>query len=170
MHGPGTPVVQTAASQHLQDPPPLHQPTHACIFLQILLLLQILQIPLLLHAQELTLRNNPIAGSIPAKWTLPSGLEMLDLSGCQLTGTIPAGWVLPQSMRRLDLSKNRYVLGPQHPVRSWRVRVCIELHIMQCLQKVHCQSMQLRGSGLKMGNSSIEHRVCSSAAAVQSGK
>ena len=52
----------------------------------------------------LYLANNPIGGSLPANWVLPS-LKNMQASNCSLSGPLPAGWVMP-SLQGIDWSNN----------------------------------------------------------------
>ena len=59
--------------------------------------------PPLPHAglDTLILDNNPLGGTIPADWQLPSALRYLLVENCSLTGTIPGSWRLPPRLQSL---------------------------------------------------------------------
>ena len=53
----------------------------------------------LVWLQTLALNFNSLTGSIPANFTLPSGLLELALDHNQLTGTISRDWRLPSTLQ-----------------------------------------------------------------------
>ena len=54
---------------------------------------------------------NELAGSIPRSWLavggLPSGLQVLYLSGNMLTGQVPQDWSFPKSLQVVTLYDNQ---------------------------------------------------------------
>ena len=54
-----------------------------------------------------SLPQNNLAGSLPAKWTLPASLTVLNISSNGLSGTIPASLRLPAGLQELHMCAGR---------------------------------------------------------------